>query len=119
MPIYEYGCHRCRKFVEIIVRRVNDDFKPRCPECGGRKLTRMISSFSFHLSMKSRIDQLDPKYDKMIDASNPDLSFDRLVKKYRLDRPMVSERMKKKVRESGESFIPEQPSRPQKPVDVQ
>ncbi len=117
MPIYEYGCHKCRKFVEIIVRRVSDDFTPRCPECGGRKLTRMISSFSFHLSMKSRVDQLDPKYDKMIDASNPDLSFDSLVKRYQLDKPMVTPQMRKKVGETGDKFIPDEPSRPQKTME--
>jgi len=99
MPIYEYACHNCKQFVEIIVRRVSDDFEPRCPECGGRRLTRMISSFAFHLSFKSKLDQLDPKYDKMIEASNPDLSFDSLVKKYRLDQPMTTPETRKKTRE--------------------
>jgi putative FmdB family regulatory protein len=107
MPIYEYACHRCRKFVEVITRRVSDDFEPRCPDCGGKRLTRMISSFQFHLSMKSRIDQLDPKYDKMIDASNPDLSFDSLVKKYRLNDPMTTPETRKKMQDKGPGLIPE------------
>jgi hypothetical protein len=34
------------------------------------------------------MEQLDPKYDKMIDAASPDLSFDNLVKKYNLDAPV-------------------------------
>ena len=108
MPIYEYACHNCKQFVEIIVRRVSDDFVPRCPQCESKKLTRMISNFSFHLSMKSRIDQLDPKYDKMIDASNPDLSFDNLVKKYRLDQPMTTPESRKKMMDTtGPGLIPE------------
>ena len=107
MPIYEYACHNCKQFVEVIVRRVSEDFTPRCPECGGKKLTRMISSFQFHLSMKSRIDQLDPKYDKMIDASNPDLSFDSLVKRYRLDQPMTTPESRKQLMEKGPGLIPE------------
>lgn len=111
MPIYEYACHGCRQFVEVIVRRINDDTKPTCPECGSKKLTRMISRFQFHLSMKSRLDQLDPKYDKMIDASNPDLSFDNLVKRYRLDQPMTSPEQRKKMRDSGTALIPEEPTR--------
>ena len=41
-----------------------------------------------HLSMLTKLDQLDPKYDKMIDAASPDLAFDNLVKKYRLDEPI-------------------------------
>ena len=57
MPIYGYACHRCKKFVEVITRRVPDDsFVPACPECGGKKLTRMISQFQFHLSMRSQIE---------------------------------------------------------------
>ena len=112
MPIYEYACHGCRQFVEIIVRRIGDDAPaPRCPECGSKKLTRMISRFQFHLSMKSRLDALDPKYDKMIDASNPDLSFDNLVKKYRLDKPMTTPEERKRLKESGTALIPEEPSR--------
>jgi putative FmdB family regulatory protein len=115
MPIYEYGCHTCKKFVEIIVRRVGKDFQPRCPDCGGRKLTRMISNFAFHLSFKSKIDALDPKYDKMIDASNPDLSFDNMVKRYRLDQPMTTPDQRKRMRDEGRhQLIPEEPARPQK-----
>jgi putative FmdB family regulatory protein len=101
MPIYEYACHRCKKFVEVIVRRVSDDYVARCPECSGTRLTRMVSNFSFHQSMQSKLDQLDPKYDKMIDASNPDLSFDSLVKQYRLDRPMSTPEERKAFREKG------------------
>lgn len=108
MPIYEYACHKCKKFIEVIVRRVSDDFAPVCPECGGSKLTRMISSFQFHLSFKSQIDQLDPKYDKMIDASNPDLSFDNIVKRYSLDTPMTTPEKRKQMRDQGNpGLIPE------------
>jgi putative FmdB family regulatory protein len=107
MPIYEYACHSCRKFVEIIVRRVTPDFKPQCPECSSKKLTRMISNFQFHQSMQSKIEQLDPKYDKMIDAANPDLSFDNMVKQYRLDKPMTTKESRKKLMdEGGPGLIP-------------
>ncbi len=101
MPVYEYACHNCKRFVDVIVRRVADDFVPRCPDCGGKKLTRMISSFAFHQSLRSKIEQLDPKYEKMIDASNPDLSFDALVKKYRLDRPLSTPEERKRFKQSG------------------
>jgi len=102
MPVYEYACHNCKKFVEVITRRVPDEkFVARCPDCGRKKMTRMISNFAFHLSFQSKVDQLDPKYDKMIDASNPDLSFDNLVKKYQLDRPMSTPAERKKFKEKG------------------
>ncbi len=107
MPIYEYACRGCKQFVEVITRRVADDaFEPVCPECGGKKLVRMISKFSFHLSMKSQIDQLDPKYDKMIDAASPDLSFDNIVKQYRLDKPQSSAEERKRIKEKGAGLIP-------------
>lgn len=106
MPIYEYACHKCRKFVEIIMRRFpGDDYQPECPECGGKRLTRMISSFQFHQSFQSKLEQLDPKYDKMIDAANPDLSFDSLVRKYKLDQPMSTADERKAVREQGTSGL--------------
>jgi putative FmdB family regulatory protein len=107
MPIYEYACHNCRQFVEIIVRRVSDDFVPACPNCKSKKLTRMISSFQFHQSLQSKLDSLDPKYDKMIDASNPDISFDSLVKQYRLDQPMTTKESRKKMSDGkGPGLIP-------------
>ena len=113
MPIYEYACHKCRNFVEVITRKIPDDtYVPVCPECGGKKLTRMISRFQFHLSMKSQLDQLDPKYDKMIDASSPDLSFDNLVKQYRLDKPQSTMEERKRIRETGAGLIPDYKPKP-------
>lgn len=88
MPVYEYACLTCEKVVSVLVRRIGDDRTPTCPDCGGDKLHRLISGFAFHRSLMSKLEQLDPKYEKMIDASNPDLSFESLVKRYRLDQPM-------------------------------
>jgi hypothetical protein len=72
----------------VLARRA-EGFEPRCPECGGSHLEKLISRFAFHQSFQSKLEQLDPKYEKMVDASNPDLSFDSLVKKYKLDRPIT------------------------------
>jgi putative FmdB family regulatory protein len=88
MPVYEYACMDCKKVVNVLVRRVSPDIDPPCPECGGKNVRRLVSSFAFHRSVLSKMEQLDPKYDKMIDASNPDLAFDKLVKKYKLDEPL-------------------------------
>ncbi len=88
MPLYEYACMDCRKVVSVLQRRVDVKKKPACPECGGKNLERLISGFAFHKSLTSKLDQLDPKYEKMVDAANPDLSFDSLVKRYKLDQPM-------------------------------
>ena len=93
MPIYEYGCSDCGTVTSVLVRSVNvRTRKPACATCGGTNVQRIISRFAFHQSLQSKLEQLDPKYDKMIDASNPDLSFDNLVKKYQLDKPITKSR---------------------------
>jgi putative FmdB family regulatory protein len=78
----------CKKVVSVLVKRMTNDVQPACPDCGAANVHRLISRFAFHRSLLSKLEQLDPKYDKMIDASNPDLSFDNLVKQYQLDRPI-------------------------------
>ncbi len=88
MPVYEYACMNCRTVVSVLVKRIGDDVEPACPKCDGADLRRLVSNFAFHLSLTSKLDQLDPKYDKMIDASNPDLAFDKLVQRYGLDKPI-------------------------------
>jgi hypothetical protein len=78
----------CKKVVSVLVKRMGSDVQPGCPDCGGANLRRLISRFAFHRSLMSKLEQLDPKYDKMIDAANPDLSFESLVKQYKLDQPV-------------------------------
>ncbi len=91
MPLYQYRCRQCGRESEILVRHVGgSDNEPACPGCGATALERVPAGFAYHRSLRSRLDQMDPKYDKMIDASNGDLSFDNLRKKYRLDRPATS-----------------------------
>jgi len=46
MPIYEYYCSDCNRDVDLFFlsfAEVNE-VKPVCPECGGKKLERIISS---------------------------------------------------------------------------
>ncbi len=88
MPVYEYACLDCKQVVSVLVRRMDAGDGRDCPLCGGTNTRRLISRFAFHRSLMSKLEQLDPKYDKMIDASNPDLSFDNLVKQYKLDQPI-------------------------------
>ena len=87
MPIYEYACMDCKKVVSRFVRNVDKD-RAACPECEGTAIHRVMSNFAMHLSLMTKLDQLDPKYDKMIDAASPDLSFESLVKRYKLDAPI-------------------------------
>jgi putative FmdB family regulatory protein len=48
MPIYEYRCHGCTKKVSVFQRSMTAVSTPRCPECGGGELSRLVSQFAFH-----------------------------------------------------------------------
>ncbi len=48
----------------------------------------------------------------MIDASNPDLSFDSLVKQYSLNKPQSSIAERKLIREKGTGIIPDAKKKP-------
>ncbi|HUO06672.1 MAG TPA: zinc ribbon domain-containing protein [Candidatus Binataceae bacterium] len=44
MPIYEYRCLKCEFSFEALVRPGHDDAE--CPQCGGSKLEREMSTFA-------------------------------------------------------------------------
>lgn len=59
MPIYEYGCHDCRRRTSRLVRG-SDESEVVCQSCGGRRLSRLISPFAFHKSMQAKLDEAGP-----------------------------------------------------------
>ena len=48
MPIYEYHCPKCRKEVSIFFLTVSEalEERPACPECGSKRLGRVMSNIS-------------------------------------------------------------------------
>ncbi len=48
MPIYEYLCEACGALTEQM-QKVSEPGPQKCPECGSRKIARMISRTSFQL----------------------------------------------------------------------
>lgn len=46
MPIYEFACPKCRKIFNFLSKRVNPEGTPKCPKCGTRKMSKMMSSFA-------------------------------------------------------------------------
>lgn len=85
MPAYEYRCRDCG-FLTEIVAKIND--KPKtvvCASCGSSNSHAVVSKVSVRLSSASKVDRLDPKYDKMVDramssnsASDPDTYLRRM-----------------------------------------
>ncbi len=49
MPIYEYQCQACGAVVEEL-QKISDPPLKKCPECGAKKLQKLVSAPSFRLS---------------------------------------------------------------------
>ena len=83
MPVYEYRCRQCGVDSSVISRVT--DYLPEqvCEHCGG-VAERKISTPFVRLSKASKLEKLDPKYDKLVDRamrSTPLADPDRLLKK--------------------------------------
>jgi putative FmdB family regulatory protein len=105
MPLYEFDCAGCDRRSSLLVRGASPGVTPTCPHCGAADLRRAVSGFAFHKSLQSKAEQLDPKYDKMLDAVNPDLSAEALTKHYGLDKSLTGQQ-KKQLRRKMEASSP-------------
>jgi putative FmdB family regulatory protein len=47
MPIYEYGCEKCKKVHEV-TQKLSDKPLKKCPDCGAA-VTKLVSRSSFSL----------------------------------------------------------------------
>ena len=86
MPYYEYRCPECDGLTTAFLRISERGDTHVCEHCGG-VAQAIVSRPSVHLSKTSKLEKLDPKYDKMVDkamASNPGADPDRLLKKMRI-----------------------------------
>ena len=59
MPIYQYDCSTCKKRVDVFFRSISRVTDPVCPECGGKKLKRLISKVMRARSDADRIASVD------------------------------------------------------------
>jgi putative FmdB family regulatory protein len=74
MPIYEYRCHDCRRRVSVLWRSIAEaeNATPRCPHCGGERLSRLVSRVATLRSEESRLEDLsDPGAFGDLDESDP------------------------------------------------
>jgi putative FmdB family regulatory protein len=46
MPIYEYKCNNCGNCFEQLVFNSKEEKDITCSKCGGKKIIKVISSFS-------------------------------------------------------------------------
>ncbi|MCY4143623.1 MAG: zinc ribbon domain-containing protein [Gammaproteobacteria bacterium] len=86
MPSYEYRCHDCLKISETSTSVIDKPPSISCQHCGSENTRAIVSRSNVVLSSKSKIERLDPKYEKMVDstmAKNPLADPDRLLSKMR------------------------------------
>lgn len=48
MPIYEYLCESCETLTERM-QKIGDPAPSKCPECGSRKIAKLVSRTTFQL----------------------------------------------------------------------
>lgn len=69
MPIYEFACEDCGETTSVLWRTDTRKSDIVCAACRRQNLTKIISRVSVHQDTASRLDNLDPKYDKLIDQT--------------------------------------------------
>ena len=95
MPIYEYRCSDCKKKVSVFFRSLSvvNHNAARCPICGGKNLTRLVSRVRALRSEESRLDSLaDESALSGLDENDP---------------KSMGRWMRKMAAESGEGMPPE------------
>ena len=83
MPNYEYRCAECGRITGRVARISDAERSVACDFCDG-VAERIISRPSVHLSKASKLERLDPKYDKMVDnamSNTQNAEPDRILKK--------------------------------------
>ena len=68
MPLYEYRCQRCGAEVTALRPVAESQADLACATCGGTA-ERVVSAPSVHRSRLSKVERLDPRYDRMVDRA--------------------------------------------------
>ena len=75
MPIYEFYCPDCNTIFNFLSKTINTTGRPRCPGCGGRKLSREVSMFA----MTGKAEEGDGMDDLPIDESRMESAVNALA----------------------------------------
>src|SRR5512143_1722849 len=72
MPIYEYRCADCKRRVSVFFRSFSTTSDPQCPNCGGTRLTRLVSRVATLKSEDARLESMsDPSNFGDVDENDP------------------------------------------------
>ncbi|MBW1921660.1 MAG: hypothetical protein DRH11_11710 [Deltaproteobacteria bacterium] len=64
MPIYEYQCRSCDLQFQWLLLKREEEKQVACPQCGGKRVKRLISRVVYHVSEQDRLDSFDPNASK-------------------------------------------------------
>jgi putative FmdB family regulatory protein len=68
MPTYEYRCEECQELTTVVCNVTESRQQAACDHCCGTA-RKIISRVAVRLSNTSKMEKLDPKYDKMVDRA--------------------------------------------------
>jgi len=57
VPIYEFICQDCHRRLSFLVRDVTAPFVLKCSSCGSTNLSRTVSGFAYHKTLKTVWDE--------------------------------------------------------------
>lgn len=69
MPLYEFRCEACERISSIYFRTTASSPEVCCRHCGGDAMQRILSAFASPQSEQQKMDKLDPKYHRQVDAA--------------------------------------------------
>jgi putative FmdB family regulatory protein len=69
MPIYPYRCRQCGNVTDEFCSVADVPEAVECASCQSTQTHRVIGRTAYHASDATKTSKLDPKYEKMVDAS--------------------------------------------------
>ncbi|RLB17113.1 MAG: hypothetical protein DRG82_07445 [Deltaproteobacteria bacterium] len=60
MPIYEYRCLECGTTFQQLILHKREEEQLCCPDCGEKKLQKLISRVAYHVSEADRLAEYRP-----------------------------------------------------------
>lgn len=109
MPIYEFICRRCQRKSSFLLRSFSASIEYKCSFCGSNDLSRAISPFAYHKSLKTIWEEsgeptLNPSPDYYKDPRN----IGRWVeKKFQEMGEELPSQIKEQIQAAREGVLPE------------
>ena len=109
MPIYEFICENCRKRMAFLIRDTSAPSAPECSSCGNANLSRVISGFAYHKSLKTVWEESgEPTMHPSDDYYRDPRNIGRWVeKKFQNMGQEIPSQIQEKIQAAREGVLPE------------